>query len=153
MITAAATLAGAAADPVTAPLVGAVRAGDVRAAAVVAVRARARVFDPTQVRQFSDHLIALVDPDRGEAEQDERLRRAERQAHALRELVIGPPGDGIVRGRFQLPTADAAVVRTALEALAKPHPADTGPTAATPPWPTSPCSADTTTAPSTPGTG
>lgn len=146
MVAAAATLAGAAADPVTAPVVHDVRAGEipleqavigagaiaslpsdlpehVRAAAVVEVRARARVFDPAQLRQFSDHLVVLVDPDRGEAEQEEQLRRAERRAHALRDLVIGDPRDGMVRGRFQLPTADAAVVRTALQALAKPRPA------------------------------
>lgn len=39
--------------------------------------------------------------------------------------MIGPERDGAVRGRFLLPAADAAVVRTALDALAKPGPATT----------------------------
>jgi len=93
-----------------------------RTAAVSEVRARAREFDPTQLRAFTDHLIVLVDPDRGEADEEERLRREERRAHATRELVLGAPRVGMVRGRFQLPTADAAVIRTALDALAKPAP-------------------------------
>ena len=145
MITAAAILAAAAKDPVTAPLTNDARTGHVpveqavigaaavaalpgdlcqeqRVAAVVVLRAKAQEFDPTQLRAFTDHLLGLIDPDRGDAREEERLRREERRAHALRELVIGSPLNGMVRGRFQLPTADATVIRTALDALAKPCP-------------------------------
>lgn len=146
MIGVAATLAAAAADPVTAPLVEDVHRGtvpveqalvgatalasvpedlsdDLRDAAVTVVRTNARVFDPAQLRQLTERLVAVVDPERGDALLAEQLRRAERRAHALRELVIGAPVDGQVHGRFVLPTADAATLSAALDSLAKPSPA------------------------------
>jgi len=98
---------------------------DDHSAGVRVMREQARVLDPDQLRRLGQRLVELVDPAGAEVRLAEALHRAERRAHSTRELVIGPERDGAVRGRFLLPAADAAVVRTALDALAKPGPATT----------------------------
>jgi len=97
---------------------------DDHSAGVRVMREQARVLDPDQLRRLGQRLVELVDPAGAEVRLAEALHRAERRAHSTRELVIGPERDGAVRGRFLLPAADAAVVRTALDALAKPGPAN-----------------------------
>lgn len=139
----------AAVDPVTEPLVADARTGmcgieqavvaadavadlpedlsaQERSACVASMREAAARFDPVQVRRLGGHLLDVVDPDRAQQLLARRLAREEAQATARRELVVGTPDGGLVRGRFTLPTADAAVVTAALRPLAAPKPAAGG---------------------------
>ena len=146
----AATLGDAARDPVTAPLVADARSGTapveqvvlalravaalptdlgaaLRARAAAVMRAHAAAFDPAAVRALGERLVAVVDPEQGERRLAEQLDRAERDAHALRSLVLRPAVAGLVTGRFALTALDAAQLAAALESLAAPahlpHPA------------------------------
>lgn len=139
----AATLGDAARDPATAGLAADARSGaapveqvvlalralaglptdlgaGLRERAVAVMREHAAGFGPEAVRALGERLVAVVDPEAGDRRLAEQLERAERAAHALRSLTINAPVAGLVRGRFALPTAEAELVRTALEALAAP---------------------------------
>lgn len=140
----AAVLDGAAADPVTAPLVTDVRDGESllpqaliaaravadlpsevsaegRAAATVVMRQAARDLDPERLSRVAARLVEVADPDGADARLAALLERQDRDAHELRSFHLGRPVNGMVRGRFTLPTADAEVVRAAIEALAGPR--------------------------------
>ena len=82
----------------------------------------------------------MVDPESGDRLLAAQLEREERSAARRRDLVIGSPQGGLVRGRFLLPAVDAALVVTALRPLAAPHAA--GPADRADPW-TDPVPAET----------
>ena len=129
-------------DPATAPIVEAARTGEIgidqavvavdavtalpaevddrRAEAGLVMRASAAVLDPVQLRQAGRRLVTVLDPDRGDRLLAAELERDERAATDRRSLVVLPAVAGLVRGRFELPVADAAVVTAALSPLAVP---------------------------------
>ncbi len=136
------SLEQAADDPTTAPIVDAARSGEIgfdqavvavdavaalpdevadrRAEAGTVMRAAASVLDPVQLRQAGRRLVAVLDPDQGDRLLAAQLERDERAAVDRRSLVLLPAVAGLVRGRFELPVADAAVVTAALSPLAAP---------------------------------
>jgi len=145
-------LDAASANPVTAPIAGDARSGaapveqavqavaalpveldpDCRAEAVAAMRGHARSFDPVQLARVGQRLVTVVDPHSGDTLLAVRLEREERTAARRRDFTIGSPQGGLVRGRFLLPAADAAVVVTARRPLAAPRPA--GASGGADPW-------------------
>lgn len=91
------------------------------------MRDAARRFDPAGLARIGNHLLEVIDPERTEGLLARQLSELEQSATARRGLSIGPEQDGVVLGRFALPTAEAATVSTALRALAAPAPAHTRP--------------------------
>lgn len=141
----ASILDAAAADPVTEPLVTDARDGasllpqaviaaravtglpdDVtaagRTAAAVLMRQAARELDPERLTRVAERLIEVADPDGAQARLAKLLEHQDRTAEQLRSFHLGRPVDGMVRGRFVLPTDEAEAVRAAIEALAAPRP-------------------------------
>ena len=79
-------------------------------------------LNASELRRAGDHLLEVLDPD-GTARADERaLDRLERSAHLGRFLTIADDGIGGVRVRGRGTVEDAAIIKTALHALAAPRP-------------------------------
>ena len=79
-------------------------------------------LNASELRKAGEHLLEVLDPD-GTARADERaLDRLERSAHLGRFLTIAEDGIGGVRLRGRGTVEDAAVIKTALHALAAPRP-------------------------------
>lgn len=95
----------------------------VRTRAVALMREHARLFDSAQLARVGQRLVAVVDPDRGDALLAVALEREERRAAQSRSLTMCAVQAGLVRGRFVLPAVDAEAVATALRPLAAPRPA------------------------------
>jgi len=76
----------------------------------------ARQFDPVTAGRLGRHLIHVLDTD--------TLAEREDQAYRRRDLRMVDLGDGITRLTGQLDTESAAMVRSALDPLAAPNPAD-----------------------------
>jgi hypothetical protein len=83
---------------------------------------QAASLNASELRKAGDHLLEVLDPD-GTARADElALDRLERSAHLGRFLTIADDGIGGVRVRGRGTVEDAAVIKTALHALAAPRP-------------------------------
>ena len=102
-----------------------------RAAAAVVMRQAARDLDPERLTRVADRLIEVADPDGADARLAALLERQNRTAEQLRSFHLGRPVDGMVRGRFTLPTDEAEAVRTAIETLAAPRSDTRAPDSAT----------------------
>src|SRR5215207_511398 len=76
----------------------------------------ARQFDPVTAGRLGRHLIHVLDTD--------TLAEREDRAYRRREFRMVDLGDGITRLTGQLDTESAAMVRSALDPLAAPNPAD-----------------------------
>ncbi|WP_433825081.1 hypothetical protein ACQP2E_23405 [Actinoplanes sp. CA-015351] len=74
-----------------------------------------------RLRIAARRILEHVAPEVGEAEEEARLRRAEREAREQRFLTLTPAGDGRVRLRGLLDREAAAVVTAALDPLCAPH--------------------------------
>jgi len=142
---AAAVLGAAAADPVAGPLVADARDGRcLLPQALIAARAvaglpaelppggreaaglvmgqAARELDPARLGRVAQRLVEVADPDGADARLGVLLERQDRDAHAARCFHLGRPVNGMVKGRFVLPTPEAEAVRAAIDALAGPRP-------------------------------
>ncbi len=95
---------------------------DARTDAVAVMREYAPVLDPARLARVGERLVAVVDPERGDALLAAQLAAEERRAREHRSLTVSAAIGGIVRGRFVLPAVDAAVVTSALRPLAAPRP-------------------------------
>ncbi len=83
---------------------------------------QAASLDATELAKAASHLIEVLDPE-GSARRDEKaLDKLERSAHLNRELIITDDGLGGVRVRGRGTVEDAAVIKSALAALAAPRP-------------------------------
>lgn len=80
----------------------------------------AQVLDPRRLRIAARRILEHVAPEAGEAEEEARLRRAEREAREQRFLTLTSAGDGRVRLRGLLDSEAAAVVTAALDPLCRP---------------------------------
>ena len=67
------------------------------------------------------HLLEVVDPDLAEAELARRLEAEEEAALRATSFVMSADGHGRTSGRFVVPDAVGAMLRTQLQALANPH--------------------------------
>ncbi len=83
---------------------------------------QAASLNASELRKAGEHLLEVLDPD-GTARADEAaLDRLERSAHLGRYLTIAEDGIGGVRVRGRGTVEDAAVITSALHALAAPRP-------------------------------
>jgi Domain of unknown function (DUF222)/HNH endonuclease len=80
-------------------------------------------IDAVGLRRLGAHLWAVLDPDAADAEEARRLAAQEARAAARRRLSFMRYGDGSTGISGCLPDADAALVRKAIDPLAKPCPA------------------------------
>ncbi|MCM0621049.1 HNH endonuclease signature motif containing protein [Nocardioides bruguierae] len=94
----------------------------------------ARDFGPRELRVIGERLLHVVSPETADAHDARVLSAQERDAWERADLWMNDDGHGATWGRFRIPTASAAVLRTALHALAAParrpdpeRPADPGP--------------------------
>src|SRR5919197_3134765 len=99
---------------------------ELRARAEIHLIAQAESFDPHQLARLGRRIWEVVDPDAADAKEAERLAELEKRAWRRRELSFTPDGSGNVflKGRFDVESA--AIVRRALDPLAKPRPTDAG---------------------------
>ena len=85
---------------------------------------QAATFGPRQLDILGRRLFEVTAPDEAERREADRLARVERRAHEERDFRLSDMGGGRVRLSGWLDTLDAAVVRTALDALCTPCPDD-----------------------------
>ena len=67
------------------------------------------------------HLLEVIAPDEAEAREQDRLDRQDAAAYANARLVMRSLGDGTTQGWFRLPDLHAAILKTAVDALAAPR--------------------------------
>ncbi|CAN5332122.1 HNH endonuclease signature motif containing protein [soil metagenome] len=84
--------------------------------------AQAKHFDEQVLARIGAHILTVVAPEIGEALEGERLAAQERRAFARRDFRITPDGHGTQWLRGMLDTESAAILRAALEPLARPRP-------------------------------
>ena len=83
---------------------------------------QAASLNASELRKAGDHLLEVLDPDGTARAEEAALDRLERSAHLGRFLTIADDGLGGVRVRGRGTVEDAAVIKTALHALAAPLP-------------------------------
>ena len=83
---------------------------------------QAASLNASELRKAGDHLIEMLDPDGSARAEEAALDRLERSAHLGRFLTIADDGLGGVRVRGRGTVEDAAIIKTALHALASPLP-------------------------------
>ena len=83
---------------------------------------QAASLNASELRKAGDHLLEMLDPDGTARAEESALDRLERSAHLGRFLTIAGDGLGGVRVRGRGTVEDAAVIKTALQALAAPLP-------------------------------
>ncbi len=88
-----------------------------------ALVAKARLFDPEQLRRISRRAIEAVEPDEGvvDAHEDAQLRTEEAAARAKCRLSFHDNDDGTTTGRFTLPTVQTAFLRKIIESMTAPR--------------------------------
>ena len=83
---------------------------------------QAASLNASELRKAGDHLLEMLDPDGTARAEEAALDRLERSAHLGRFLTIADDGLGGVRVRGRGTVEDAAIIKTALHALAAPLP-------------------------------
>src|SRR6266536_1477831 len=81
--------------------------------------------DPRALHRIGRRIVEVIDPDHGDELLRRQLDRADRQAEETRELH-GIPSGGRIRLAGWLDNEGWQILRTALDPLAAPRPADTG---------------------------
>jgi hypothetical protein len=79
-------------------------------------------FDPRQLRRLGHRIVEVVDPDAADAREAQKVAELEKRAYRRRELRFSDDGRGTVFLSGRLDVESAAVVRRALDPLAKPRP-------------------------------
>lgn len=74
-------------------------------------------LDPDELRQVAERMAEVIDPERAEALEAERIERDARIAHARRSLVVVPDHHGSMLIRGQVPVADGELFLAQLDAL------------------------------------
>ncbi len=74
-------------------------------------------LDPDELRKVAQRMAEIVDPERAEEREAERLERDTRIAHARRSLVVVPDHHGSMLIRGQVPIADGELFLAQLNAL------------------------------------
>src|SRR6266540_4071324 len=99
--------------------------GWVAAAAEERLLDAAAEHDPRALHRIGRRIVEVIDPDHGDELLRRQLDRADRQAEESRELH-GIPSGGRIRLAGWLDNEGWQILRTALDPLAAPRPADTG---------------------------
>ena len=81
----------------------------------------AQSFGTDDLKRLANHVLEVIDPDGAEQHAGEQLDAQEKKAHGKTELIMFGAGNGMTRGRFQLPTVQAGILKTVLEGLASPR--------------------------------
>ena len=81
----------------------------------------ARHHDARTLALLARHLLEVIDPDLADAELARRLQAEEAHAARATSLTMSSDGHGRTSGRFLVPDAIGAMLRTQLHALANPH--------------------------------
>lgn len=89
--------------------------------AEVRLVALARDHDARSLRILGRRILDVLAPEVGEAHEARQLEAEETAARASCRLTMSDDGQGRCHGRFTLPTAQAAMLRKALMALASPR--------------------------------
>ncbi len=74
-------------------------------------------LDPDELRTVAEKMAEVIDPERAEAMEADRVERDARIAHARRSLVVVPDHHGSMLIRGQLPVADGELFLAQLDAL------------------------------------
>lgn len=74
-------------------------------------------FDPDELRTVAERMAEVIDPDRADALEADRIERDTRIAHARRALMMFPDHHGSMLIRGQLPIADGELFLAQLNAL------------------------------------
>ncbi len=82
---------------------------------------QAETFGPEDLRVLGRRVFEVIDPDAADAVEGRLLEDEERRARARARMWIRRVGDGCTRGGFQLPDAQADMLRAALDALISPR--------------------------------
>jgi hypothetical protein len=77
--------------------------------------------DAKALRILGKRIYAVVDPAAADAHEAEQLEREEQDAEAAATFRMHDDGHGKTRGRFTIPTAYAAKLKKALQALMSPR--------------------------------
>ncbi|GAA1915081.1 hypothetical protein GCM10009737_15590 [Nocardioides lentus] len=77
-------------------------------------------FSPAEVARLARHVLEVVDPDRAEQIEAERLARAERDAWRRTKLTTRGIGEGFIRVTADLPALHASILDTVLDTLTQP---------------------------------
>jgi hypothetical protein len=78
-------------------------------------------FRPSELRRLGRRILDVVAPDIADAEEAKRLEHEEQRARETCRLTLRPTGEGTTRLSGLLPDADAARLRTYLEAFTSPR--------------------------------
>ena len=81
----------------------------------------ARHHDARALAVLGRHLLEVIDPDLAECELARRLEAEEEAAARATTFAISSDGHGRTSGRFVVPDAVGAMLRTQLQALTNPH--------------------------------
>ncbi len=74
-------------------------------------------LDPDELRQVAERMAEVIDPERAEAKEADRIERDARIAHARRCLMVWPDHHGSMLIRGQVPVVDGVLFLSQLEAL------------------------------------
>ncbi|MDQ3158473.1 MAG: 13E12 repeat family protein [Actinomycetota bacterium] len=78
-------------------------------------------FGLDDLKRIANRILEVIDPDGVEEHLGRRLDAEEKKSFDNTELSMWSAGNGMVRGRFLLPTVQAGILKTALEGLASPR--------------------------------
>jgi hypothetical protein len=78
-------------------------------------------FGPKELRRLARRILEVVAPEIADAEEARRLEKEEQTAREKCRLTLTPKGEGSTRISGQVPDADAARLRTYLEAFTSPR--------------------------------
>lgn len=78
-------------------------------------------FNLHDLKRVANHILELIDPEGAEAHLSRKLDADEKKSWLSTSLSMHPAGEGMVRGRFILPSVQAGMLKTALEGLASPR--------------------------------
>ncbi len=77
-------------------------------------------FDAHKLAELGRRILETVDPDKADAHEAKLLEKQEARAAKKTQFRLYDDGEGLSHGRFTIPTAQAEMLRKALQALAAP---------------------------------
>ena len=78
-------------------------------------------FTLDELKRLGNHVIEALDPDGADEIVGKQLQAQERRAFEGTRLTMSDNGDGLTDVKAKIPTAQAGMLRTALEAIASPR--------------------------------
>lgn len=78
-------------------------------------------FSLDDLKRLANHILEVIDPDGAEEHLGKKLHDEEQRARLKTMLTMFGTGEGLTRGRFVLPAAQASMLKSVLEGLASPR--------------------------------